>query len=377
MALQKLDDPALGARLLRLRTPARAPLWITRRSDIVSFLDYATVQRDVALELYLGDDDGGGTQAPEVGGCLLLPIANFAVGKHTTIDAFDEKGALLPRLTKEEERTLVFAGVKRLACMVLKTASIEPDVEQALRNIVVLRSVAPERIRDLGAKVEPLTVSQEFMGIVRDAYLFYYLIIALPKPTPERRVITLRYLERFAKRLPTLPSDAVALVPTHQLTLKWYARFVAWLWDGCFPCPGHSLTLHAIEAGQCGSYHLEVVAPYDLVFEARATLTVLPVTPGSASIKTIDDSPSVGRVHVHWTRDDAVVMAWLRTRLIPVPTGLLRTTTVSVTAIFALLAIGSIYVWTTPPVDLKLMDAPSATALLLLAPAVFGTCQLG
>ncbi|WP_159808168.1 hypothetical protein [Cellulomonas citrea] len=368
-----------GLRLLALRSDSNSRAWVARCVDRITFEDYAIYRRELTLDLRLS---GLRFPLPEVGGLWALPIAKLPVGHHTTIRAVDESGSDLPRLTFHEERRLVLGGILGLADTVLARGTgseniLDNAVQRCLDGIVAHR-ILPEKLKDTGSQGTLLWEDRAFRLALCDSYDHFYLVVTV-EGRLSRRVVRLNYSDELIYGKPD-PAEILSKNASNPRALRdclrqagsplandLSGRIVARLESAT----GARGAPFSVDVGgrvvESESYHLEIVAPYDLRVIGACLLMVYKRDDSAAIMR--DDDSSHATAHMHTRERRGVAYARAYARFIPVQTGTIRTSILSSSFILLVLTIGA-FLASVKPGYLVNADASSATAVLLLAPGV-------
>lgn len=347
----------VGLNILLMSTYGTQPHFLERRTEVVSFVDSTTASRRVEVHLNLS-----GLVDPEkfplLNGEILVPIAavrrfdDEGVARHTAFDVFDERSARLPRLTRYEERELVFFGLVGLAQRVLEHPPSSAAV-QVMWSVINGDDGISTLYGNLDDDVQHLVANREFVGFLSEASQNFYLICPLRVPPYRRRVVTYSYGEQ-----PVFDSG---------LAGKALKRLVS-------PQPGVSVTCEAPMAAFASSYHFRMEAPTDVIipkgcagFVVRRAFAPLPDDP------VVDDDRSDQSAHVFYEGSGPIRRATFTARLLPAETGVvwaLRACTLAA-SLLTFLATWAVWCWSRS--TLNAIDRSSLTTSMLLVPAVITT----
>lgn len=345
-----------GQYLLSLRAHGRGLDWATRRFDTIQFPDWAHQRRVTRLEVDLANMLADEETYPRWNGALLLPVMALRRFTHRTIEIHDEAGAQVVKLSGAHERRLLTLGLLALAQNVLGADLPTPlvalfgDIVLGRRSITFADYDGPYR-----AIRQALTACDEFMSLLRDVADVADLVAVLPTPSATRRSLTTTVVAepRYVGR----SSGMQRLV-----------RLIA-------PQPGQFLIYPiGVRDLDARSFHIEVNAPYDLEIPVAALFvyyTARAVIAQKPDETLVSDSPDRTSAHVHRAGSERVVdRAEMIVELVPCPTGVMRSSFVSVNMISLILALGAGYISVTTPTHLHAVDRASTVSLLLLAPAI-------
>jgi hypothetical protein len=356
----------IGMNLLELSRPGNWGPWLTRRIEYVRFLDETSYETRVSVHLRIQgawqDPQFAAALYPRWDGYLLLPIARLRKRDSINIELFDEQGAALPRLTKEEEREFLVAAITRLAEQTLgrapdaQTVKVVEDVARSTTDFSTFTgSPAPELIT--------LAADPVFRSLVEELSESFLLIASVHADAgqPRRRVLGYRY----RKALP-LPSSSSPF-------LRRQVAALSRLWHRG---PELDLPLEVPAAGDCASYHLEIEAPEYLRVESE-----LRVSFGAGRSDVIlDDDPSPSSAHMYLSTDRVVQKAVSEVKVTPQARGFVVTAFWSSAFIAASLVFGAVFVnrhrddpQPGEPGYAEALNVEAATTLLLLLPAVLAT----
>jgi hypothetical protein len=365
---QNLGD--VGETLLRLTQPGNWYRWLLRRVDSISFPEYHAARRRVEVHVDL-DGLGEARESLTVENVLLLPLGRLDREVHTSVLLLDESGALVPRLTRNEERALVLAGLQRAASQALRAPLDESTLEVITRVATadlgrrprssysgvplpwdhgpeVLRYSIPETQR------ARLAANDGFRLLLNQVHETYFFIAPLDAASSPRRVLRYEYTE-----------DPQFVHPSE------YRRRLAELF---MPQPGVDFSCPAQMAGECDSYHFEVSAPYDLVLCDGGLLTRVEDEAGDESYYlTTDDDASRTSSHIYASFEEVVLSGEFVATLRPYGGGgLVRSAAITslLPLVFLLggLTAAALHLdhrgWTTD------VDPSSSTATILLVPGI-------
>lgn len=180
--------------------------------------------------------------------------------------------------------------------------------------------------RDAGASDRGFTGEKEIdaaIGLFAGRFLLVALLPGDIHPE-DRRVITYSFVEGVGEESQA-PRDIMvrfADPPGWPRRLRGWLR---WMWSG-IGC--RRLGFSTPSAGDCASYHVEAVAPYDTVFSG-GMLILNPRSGPPVSVDDVSDTPT--RTHFFWQpRGRLLEWAFLRVDLRLRSTGLVRSSWYSV-----------------------------------------------
>lgn len=325
-------ERAIGLQLLRLaeataRNEGRQ--WVLRREERVELLSARLIRRTVRAHIDLGP--WWPDQLVPLGKLVLLPIALIDRRRHARIEVRSESGAIMSRLTRQEERNYLYHGLVQQAELVLRRRTLPVEVDAALRLSV-----------DGLPGTEP-TGPMEFRSLIADKYManamrqvgnyFHLLVPVNVEEDGLRRVITYTYLWPVSE--PKIASGVLAA------------------------------PVEIVAASHCRSYHLDINAPT----ATRFTYGVAECEAGRdyPSLKVTNDSHIDNELHVHIAdaKDLLTAECWFELALSttsPIRTALLVSTLgwlalVSVVLVQSGLVPGSV-------------ENPAAPTLFILVPGV-------
>lgn len=341
----RADEKAdIGSALLELGM--RLPAWIQRRSEHWTFPDHRTLRVSVRLDLDLAVADALVGGLPEWKGHFLLPVAAMSRRHRSSITMRDGNGGLLPRITKQDERSFLAAELFRQALIILGRQRLDEETASQLSKVVF---AAPSeefpdytRSRDL----QELQRNSEFIDstdYLRDNWL---LIAPLILDGPELRVVSFDYLSSFPRsRVVSLSSDDREPLVRAEV-------------------PG---ALHA------NSFHLDVEAPPELRFHDAHAVLRLKNTGGSGSDndrRVLDDDTLDGQAHIYLSRPEDVSS---RTREVEFRANLREHTHGVLMGALAASIMTAVTIWIVAlnlPIGLVDFESEAATTLVLLFPSL-------
>jgi hypothetical protein len=281
----------LGAGVLQLALGANRTRFITRRVDTVEFLDATTSRRTVECHLDL-DSFQDAQDWPFPSGQMYVPLTRQQrpPESSTTFKVVDESGNTLPRLTKQEERSLVVAGLVASAEQVLGQPP-QPSTQAFLGAVVLGGGDVAFFNNYCPTADQKLKSDQAFQELLTEAHDVFYLIAVLPRDRAVgRRVITYSFEEQW------ITKDK---------------RGRPWRWLRLVPQYGAVVQLDAPTLADCLSYHLEVLAPPDLDIPADAASMIITNTKAGERKEKTDDDRSDRRAHFFYEaarQDDDVAI---------------------------------------------------------------------
>jgi hypothetical protein len=326
---------------------------VARRFETVEVLDATAARRTVEIHLRLPHDRAAW---PTLQGEHLVALARLrrydedGFTSHTTIDVRDERGAVVPRITRREERDLVLRGVLRYAEAVLGRAA-DPMTAAAARMVVV--GNAPPTIVAASPDGEDLFEDPDFELLVREVSRHYLLLAPVPTTSPARRVFEFEYEE--------MPDVQPLVHGLGSRILK--AR------------PGIAATFETNGAGDCESFHVEVLAPPDLVIPPGSSrLRLESISQGRrTTFVHFDDDRTDRRAHALATGVRALSKGAFHVRFLVQETGQVLALRAATLVAGGLVLMAALAVWFVPPHRLDEIDRSAVTTLLLLTPAVVTT----
>lgn len=323
--------------------------WIPRREERIQFINHAMYRRTVRVDIDLSNYYDAVSVAYNLellDGQLVVPVAILSRTQHTSIEVTDEAGNLLPRMTQDEERLLVYAGLLQAAEDALQEQGqkIEPATRDLIHQIV---HQPPETDHKPNSQLTILRSHNLFGVMLQNAANSHLLLVALDPQKGRRRIISFSYLEPMSQ------------APSENGDKRLSGEFL--------------FSTDVYSSGDCRSYHLELSAPPALrVLDARLTVD-RKGGPAAGRLVATDDDRLVTHAHVHLSGVPQYSYGEFECRLALFDTGLVRTALAS--SVFSLVTIAAVaaLVWLEGPIGLgKGLDTDAGTALFLLVPALAG-----
>ena len=223
----------VGLELIILANDFRS--WIARREERLEFVNSAVVRRTVRVDIDLGvilESEYKPESHPLWKGYVLVPIGVLTRGLHATLEVVREDGSQIPRLTKHEERSLVLEGLIDLHLGGRQRATLNPQYLEVLQSLVFQEPVE-DVIHSHQGVSQTLLADSNLLSAVRMVNRNYFLVVPLPPDGPSRRVVTYSSLEQIPSASPG-SRDRMG---------------------------ERSIPVEVPGAGDCRSYHFELVAP--------------------------------------------------------------------------------------------------------------------
>lgn len=345
-------EPLIGADLLAMGS--RFPDWVPRREERFEYLNHAIVRRTVRVDLDLSGFYPDVAAAPRWHGMIVVPVAVLRRGSHVTFDVRAEDGSLLPRLTADEERGFVYRGVVAQAELVLAGAELSLNTRDLLYRLV--HEPHDADVPD-NEQMGELRGSAEFSLTLRNVRQFYYLLVPLLPDQGARRVVTFSYLEPIASS----PSAEGAIGAGFPDGPSEKASGVRWL------------GAEVRGAGDCRSYHLEVVAPPALRI-LGATLKVQGANPGVIPQESVDNDRLETHAHMHLKDVGSLSWGAFACRMMLPATGIVRAAVASSIFTLASLAVVGCLIWLPGLVWFvnSKVDPGASSEAFLLVPGLVG-----
>lgn len=348
----------VGANILRLGSVPDPP-FVMRRLEQATAVSRVIWHREVELHLDL-TAFGDATQWPRLDGYLLVPLARFGrtpmaidgkrTHRHTAFELVNESGARLPRLTFDEERCLVLAGVLHAARTLLGS---EPSAQlrEVLKAIVYDREAIASLTAHGKAPGRALAQVPYFMALLKDAFDFFYLVAPLELPTARRRVLA------FTFQAPVQQEPPEGFV---ERVLKPLVS----------PDPRYHFSTELPGVGFCHSFHFTVHAPEDLrIVKGSAELVVTTINVD----RYRDDDVSESSAHVHCRTDEPVASANFSAVISPRNSGVVLALLGVTLASAFLVLVGLAFVLFADTKAQNSVDRSALISLFLLGPGVVTT----
>lgn len=180
---------------------ARAPTWIRRRVESVSFLDARSMRRRVSLDFEIPDESVSPGRPPPAIPLALLekrPLVNF--------DLRDETGASLTVLTKEENGFAAWSALARIAqheahVVFGEKKTLPPEILSDLRRVAGSSGLrALDALQHLGGDVDPdlrtaLQSSPFFMDFANSLAQAFLLLTPTDDPPGTARIAKFSYAQ--------------------------------------------------------------------------------------------------------------------------------------------------------------------------------------
>lgn len=337
-ALAESDPPpspdltAVGANLLRL--VSTWPRWVKRRVETIDFLDEATIQRtvrvDIDLSAYLADDARISWK-----GLLLVPVAALRRQPHSTF-VVDEHGAMLPRINKFEEREMCFAAMFGWAEQLTAQhgLTLGADFSVRLRTVISQehqRQAANDLLAGEDEVSQVLKEDGAFRTALQDLTENFYLLAPLSGDSEALRVLRYCYVETLQTAKDSVSIEAAATEGL-RTRLDRFADLIL-LTDTRY-------VIDVPAAGDCQSYHFEVNAPWDLTF-TRADIVVLRGGRDQSEETYRDDDWHPAKAHLFLSIGEVISKGKATIEMRPMPTGLLRSSFLGAAGIAGMLTVAT------------------------------------
>jgi hypothetical protein len=348
------DAAGIGLNLLKLSRKYEE--WVPRRSERIEFLSRYTVRRTVQVDIdfeSIGDINDIELW-PRWRKYLILPVAVLRrSGSHTSFVISDEQGGVVPRINRSEERKFAFDATASIARTALSGLSIDDRTLAKIREIVYKSECDVATLREVSDQGQQLYANRNVLETLQYVNSFYFLAVPIGESTNLRRVIQYSYIGRA----PQLPSrNLLDEILNDMGSVKMHAE-----------CPA---------AGDCASYHLEMVAP-DGTTISDAELDFRPLARGAESHAACDNDRLDTQAHVWATigqeLETSNFSATLHLRSDATAKGAVLSGGFTVGVLF----IGSVLVAVSPDFRYKSLNIESGVALLLLIPGVIGSVLAG
>ena len=346
------DLGEVGRRLLELHLAPQRGRWCARVVDDLLLEDDVNAVRERVYELRLDEVD---TALPLLRGDVLLPVLVQDRDVHTRVRCLDASGGSLGRLNFREERTLLAAGLVRLASEVLGRDVSAEAVAGYVQNRVWRRPTVP----DEDDAVRALLRSTVMRQLLEEVEGKHFVVVLVP---PAARLVRLVVPERVADETP---------VPLHRLDTRSEIdlEFDVSQWEGT-------------NVG----YHVNVAGPSDVRFSRVWVLD----DDGCPLEGVKDNDPAPNRLHIYLTneRPPGATTKPLGRRdpragvagavVAPRVNGVVHVAPILLTATAVLVfALAGLYEYvTTNPRGTDVETLPSATTTVLLAVPALGSSLL-
>lgn len=326
---------------------ARAPRWIHRRVERVSYPGELSVRRRVSVDFHLpvnGPIDQAGLLPIQ----HLVPLAVLRKRLLLTLDVRDEGGSALPFLTQDQNGLVSASALITAAEGILLGVPSEETRERLAtvasawpeEAVAAMAALQADRQRDPSSEAAELLQNDKFESLVR-GFAYNFLLLVAVDPVPgNRRVLKFAYDEpvRWSARTRSdLGLQSISLL----------AR-MAWA-----PAPFFYIVPGLAYAG---SYHFEVEAPIGLEVEAAGLFARhLPVLP------TAHRAITAAKAHLHVTRPPAAALWSAGVSFGPPARGLVRSSALITAFITALLFLAA-----SSPSRLTILRGSDAAVAILL-----------
>lgn len=347
-------EAVIGSDLLALTH--RFSEWVPRREERFEYVNHAIVRRTVRVDIDLSGFYPILDDMPVWRGLAIVPIAVLRRDRHTTFEVRAEDGALLPRLTAHEERSFVFQGVVAQATMSLADALTTASRDALYQIVTEPPTVTVADTEQLGE----LRSKPEFAQTLSHVRRFYYLLTPLRPESGHRRVVTYSYLEPI-------------VVPSEETRTAIETAFAHNGLDKTAPAGERRITAEIANAGDCRSYHLEVVAPPALRI-VDAQLRVQEAAHGSNPQDVGDNDRLATHAHMHISDLGALSWGAFTCRMMLSSTGIVRAAVASSLFAFASLVTIAGLIWLPGVVWFvhSDLDQSAGTSAFLLIPGAVG-----
>jgi hypothetical protein len=221
---------------------------------------------------------------------------------------------------------------------------------------------------ELQLSVLPATSRFALWAFLAEIQEVYWVLVVYPRTSENKGIITLRSEEYIHTRSKTLED--------HRNILRNLAQKIGRAVRTLSMTPS-DYRIGLPEVGECASYHVELLAPPGLVFQANASFEVRALKGGWTSVAEDDDGlPS--KVHIYYRVRAPLTSGRIRTTLIPTPGGQIRSAMITSGFLAAVILSGFLYIFLKFLLNQRTLsqayfplDKSSSTALLLL---VSGIC---
>lgn len=235
-----------GLALLRMRSPSRMQRWKARRLDEVAFLDYATAQRRVKLDVNLAGVAPKDLPVQDgTGSCRLLACR----ARRTRRAPFKTRPAALPRLKWPRNGRWRARAPRGPPPALLGSDNHYGRDRRGPARRAPSREVRRQRP---GQRAQRITGNFGFLDLLNELRRSFHLVAVVPEENPTRCVLSYASWSSRGSVSPSPTQAACSLARVDRCAERSLAA-------------GRRLRpVRGRDAGAAASYHIELTAPYDI-----------------------------------------------------------------------------------------------------------------